>query len=152
MPVMPVYLLSVQGQDLRSVVQRRLHLLKHAAPALKGATTVAAVDVGWVGLAFPGRVLDLGGVTDPRLARIPWGHTHRRLGPGLFSDRNVDGWVIRAGDRLYVPGQPLAEINPVYGTDARLLARSSNLGLRGVAIVPLLGTTGQYVIARRAEH
>ncbi len=151
MPVMPGYLLAVQAHDFRSVTLRRLDWLKQAAPALHGATTVAAVDVGWVGLAFSGQVLDLGGVTDARLARIPWGHTHRRVGPGLFSDRNVDAWVIRAADRLYHPGQPLSEINAVYGTDARLLARSVDLGLRGVLTFPIEGTPGQYVIARLSD-
>jgi len=148
MPILPIYLLTAQARDFRGVVERRVQWLDHAASALSGATTVAAVDVGWVGLAFSGRVLDLGGVTDARLARIPWGHTHRRVGSGLFSDRNVDAWVIRAGDRLYQPGQPLSDINPVYGTDARLLARSVDLGLKGVVTFPIEGTPGQYVIAR----
>jgi hypothetical protein len=63
----------------------------------------------------------------------------------------VDAWVIRAADRLYEPGRPLAEINPVYGTDARLLARSTDLGLRGVLTFPIEGTPGKYVIARLAS-
>lgn len=151
-PGTSLYLLWSQGDDLRAVVERRLEWVRAVTPILKDVGTVAAVDVGWVGLASPGRVLDLGGVTDPRLARLPGGHTHRPVAPGLFSDRDVEAWVIRAADRRYLPGQSLAWIRPVYGTDARLLARTQDLGFEGVMTVPIAGTPGQYVIARLARR
>jgi hypothetical protein len=151
-PWLPLHAAWAQRADLGAVVQRRWGWVRNLAPVCDPGSVVAAVDVGWVGLACPAHILDLGGVTDPRLARLPGGHTHRVVGAGLFADRNVDIWVIRAADRSYEPQQPLSVIVPVYGTDARLLAQSKNLGFEGVLTFPIEGTSGQYVVARLAPR
>jgi hypothetical protein len=145
----PALLIAEQGPDFRAVTERRLELVRAGRPWLEGADRVAAVDIGWVGLATEAHVVDLAGVTDPTIARLPGGHTSKAIYPGLFSDRDVDVWVIRAANRTYVPGDPLALVLPSYVVDARLLGRTDDLGFVGVATIPLPGTSGQYVIARR---
>ena len=140
--VAPWTLLWEQGHDFRAVAERRLALVEAGGPALEGAQVVAATDVGWVGLATDARVIDLAGVTDPTIAPLPGGHTSKAIYPGLFSDRNVDAWVIRAADRGYSLGDPLWTVVPVYAVDARLLGRSGDLGLVATAIIPLEGTQG----------
>ena len=140
----------VQGEDLRKVADRRLALINQAEPFLRDASIIATVDVGWVGLASPMRIVDLAGVTDPRIALLPGGHTSKHLSPGLFAERNVDTWVIRALDRSYRPGEPLETLVPAYQVDARLLRHNIDLGFSGVGVIPLQGTIGQYVIARRS--
>jgi hypothetical protein len=144
-------LLWSQGHDFRQVSARRLALVEEGRAALRGARVVAATDVGWVGLATKARVVDLAGVTDPRIARLRGGHTSKDIAPGLFSDRDVDTWVIRALDRSYQPGQPLETIIAAYFVDARLLRRNIDLGFEGVSTIPLQGTNGQYVVAKRRD-
>lgn len=146
-----IFLASAQGADFRAVAERRLALVAGGAPLLAQSRVVAATDVGWVGMATPARIVDLAGVTDPTIAALPGGHTSKAISPGLFSDRDVDTWVIRALDRSYEPGQPLETIVAAYLVDARLLGRNADLGFVGVATLPLLGTSGQYIIARRSE-
>jgi hypothetical protein len=140
---------SSQGADFRAVTARRLALISAGAPLLKDARVVAATDIGWVGRATSAHIVDLAGVTDPTIAALPGGHTSKMIAPGLFSDRDVDTWVIRALDRSFRPGDPLELIVAAYLVDARLLSRNADLGFVGVATLPLEGTKGQYVIARR---
>lgn len=149
--VFPVLMLLEQGSDFRNVTERRLALVEEGRRHLRGAEVVAATDIGWVGLSTEGTVVDLAGVTDPAIARLPGGHTSKAIYPGLFSDRDVDAWVIRAADRSYRPGDPLVLLRPVYVVDARLLAHRADVGLTAVATIPLEGTRGQYVILRRIE-
>lgn len=137
-------LLRIQP-DLVRVVERRSELVRQARPLLEGAQAVAAVDVGWVGLAAPHRVVDLGGVTDPRLARVPGSHTNRRLSPGLFSVRGVDAWWVLAWRDL-----PLEDArSAVYGSDRRLLSEGANHDMEWVATLPLAGTDQEYRLLRR---
>jgi hypothetical protein len=149
----PLVLLWQQGSDFRKVTERRLALVDAAREPLRGSRTVAAVDVGWVGLATDAHLVDLAGVTDPKVAALSGGHTSKEIYPGLFSAREVDTWVIRALDTEFHLGQPLEEIHAAYWVDARLLARNKDLGFDATALVALRGSGGQYIIAtRRAER
>ncbi len=148
-PFMPTLLLVQQGADYRAVVERRLALVDSGRKPLAGAQNVAAVDIGWVGLATSAIVTDLGGVTDPRIGRLAGGHTNRLISPGLFSDRDIDAWVIRLNDRSFALGDDLRELNPVYGTDLRLLRAGAAQDMKAVALLPLPATAGQYVVLRQ---
>lgn len=149
--LLPAWLLFQQADDFRRVTARRLHLVEEGKKALAGAKTVAAVDVGWLGLSHPGAIVDLGGATDARIARLPGGHTSKHIAPGMFSDRNIDAWVVRDRKRNFRPGAAIDEIAPAYVVDARLLRRLTNLGLEPHAQFALPGTSGQYVVFRRSE-
>jgi hypothetical protein len=126
-------------------------VVQSAKPQLIGSRVIAAVDVGWLGLAFDGKIVDLAGVSDPVIAKLPGGHTSKSISPGLFSGREVDTWVIRAFDREYQVGEPLESIQAVYLVDARLLQKNADLGFVGVATLSLGGTGEQYVVARHQD-
>src|SRR5688500_17605120 len=121
-------------------------MVRTLEPLVRDARVVATVDIGWVGRAAPATIVDLAGVTDPRVAILPGGHTSKRIVPGFFAARSVDTWIIRARDRSYVPGEPLESIDASYAVDARLLARASDLSFRGIGVVPLPFTAEQYVV------
>lgn len=141
-------LLGAHGVKAGRVLASRDAMVQELTPLLHEAHVVAAVDIGWVGRATSARVVDLAGVTDPRVARLPGGHTSKLIHPGFFAARSVDAWIIRARDRAYVPGAPLETVHASYAVDARLLARAADLSFRGVAVVPLPHTGEQYVVAR----
>jgi hypothetical protein len=141
-------LLAAYGAALRQVIPRRQQMVADLRPELAHSRAVAAVDVGWVGRATRAEVIDLGGVTDPRVAALPGGHTSKNIHPGFFAARSVDTWLIRAADRSYVPEAPLDSVHCVYAVDQRLSWKAENLGFRGVATIPLPGTDEQYVVAR----
>jgi hypothetical protein len=94
-----VILAAYVGWPARNVAGHRLELVRSACGPLAGARSVAALDVGWVGAATRAPVLDLAGVTDPVVARLPGGHTSKRIPEGLFESREVDTVVL-----LLAPG------------------------------------------------
>jgi len=141
-------LLFAFGAATRRVIPRREHMVAELRPLLQGARRIATVDIGWVGRATGAEVIDLAGVTDPRVAALSGGHTSKRIVPGFFAARSIDTWLIRAADRSYVVGAPLETIACTYVVDARLVRRAEDLGFEGVATVAVPGTDEQYVVAR----
>lgn len=138
------------GADSRAVVERRLGWGERARPVLASSHVVATLDIGWVGAAFPGTIVDLAGVTDPRIAALPGGHTSKSVSPGLFAQRDVDTWIVRArGDDCARP-ESLLEIFPVYFVDERLLRGAADFGFEQVACFPLEETLDRYVVLRSA--
>lgn len=133
------------GPVAREVAPRRARLIQAGAPLLTGATRVAAVDVGWVGAAFPGEVLDLAGVTDPRVAALPGDHTGKRLPTDFAPLRGVDRWVA-----LLAPGEALRE--PwwqsvfYYEVDARLAGHWRARDVRARGRLALEGSQQEYVV------
>ena len=90
---------AVDALPSRWVLSDRLETIARLRPALTGATMVAAVDVGLVGAATTAAVLDLAGITDPTIARLPGGHTSKRVPEGLVESRGTDRVVL-----LLAPG------------------------------------------------
>ena len=138
------------GADSRSVIERRLSWIERARPLLASSRVVATVDIGWVGAAFPGTIVDLAGVTDPRIAHLPGGHTSKNVSPGLFAQRDVDTWIVRARGGDCVPPESLLEIFPVYFVDERLLRGAADFGFEQVGCFALEGTSDRYVVLRSA--
>jgi hypothetical protein len=62
---------------------------------------VALVDVGYLAYAADLDVVDLGGVTDPAIARLPGGHADKRIDPGFLRTRAPDTIVL-----FVVDGRP----------------------------------------------
>jgi hypothetical protein len=75
------------------VEPKRLAVVEQLRPALAGRR-VAALDIGWVGAATDGDVLDLAGITDPVVAALPGGHTSKRIPVGLIEVRQIDALVL----------------------------------------------------------
>ncbi len=103
--VLSLHVLVSTGWPARSVLADRRALIDRARPVLAGArTAIAAPDVGWVGAATAGPVVDLAGVTDPIIAVLPGGHTSKRIPEVLLTQRKADTWVL-----LLAPGTPAAD-------------------------------------------
>jgi hypothetical protein len=138
---MSVYLAAALGPSARGVGPDRERLIRQATPALAGAKSVAALDVGWVGAVDDFAVVDLAGVTDEAVAMLPGGHTSKRVDDSLLRRRDVDALVL-----LTAP--------PPFEGYAREVERRVALlptvqDFRVVASLPL-GPAGQrYVVLRR---
>jgi len=68
------------GIDAGRVGADRAELIAYTHAELRDDSVVAALDVGWVGAAHSGDVMDLAGLTDPDIASLPGG-TRRRRSP-----------------------------------------------------------------------
>lgn len=137
-------LLSALGADARRVMGRRVALIATARPLFANKQRLAAVDVGWVGAATAADLVDLAGVTDPRIAALAGGHTTKRVSPALLGERNVDGLVF-----LAERGQPedaWAWAGFRYGVEARLAPGAFDMGFRLQGRIPLAGTNLEYLV------
>lgn len=132
------WLLVTQSGVARGIAQNRLDLVARAGAALAGRGHLAALDVGWVGLASDAPVLDLAGVTDPRVARRPGPHHDKRLDRAFLEHEAVDGWLLLVVEPGPSPCQALYA-RPVEARVARELC-SATVAAR----LPLPGTTQEY--------
>lgn len=137
-------LLHAMGADARRVFERRTALIEAARPLLAEKERLAAVDVGWLGAATSADLVDLAGVTDPRIAALPGGHTTKRVAPALLGERNVDGLVFLA--ERGQPGEFWAWGAFRYGVEARLAPGAFYMGFRLQGRIPLAGTNLEYLV------
>jgi hypothetical protein len=79
------------------------------------------------------------------VARLPGGHTTKRLPDGFLYARSVDALVVLAERPRQVP---LRELTFVRGVEARLGSLDGASEFEPVQVVPLSGTTQGYVIYR----
>ena len=135
--------LVTTGVGARTVLADRLALIRRAAPVLRGAHTVAALDVGWVGAATDADIVDLAGITDETIGRLRGGHTSKRVPEGLLRHRAVDTLV------LLVSGPVATEIDAMpwaRAVEARVAREAADLHFEPRAMLEL-GKSGQrYVV------
>jgi hypothetical protein len=74
----------------------RVRVIEALEPLLQGRTRVAGLDIGFLGAAFAGPVVDLAGLTDPAVAGLRGGHTSKVLPEGFLDERHVDALVLWA--------------------------------------------------------
>lgn len=138
------------GRAARSVSENRLSLMTRGGAALAGARHVGALDVGWVGVATRADVFDLAGVTDPTVARLPGGHTSKRLTADLLESRDVDALVLMLapGEDLRVPWESTLFARAV---EVRVAWLASGLGFEPTApvLMPAGSVSPAYVVLRR---
>ena len=133
-------LLFTKGNDARGVLGDRLALIADAVPVLRGAHRVAALDVGWVGVATDADIVDLAGVTDESIATLHGGHTSKRVPDTLLRSRRVDAALLLASGP--VAGQPLGAIRWARTVEARVAHEAAAMGFVLHATLEL-GKTGQ---------
>ncbi len=133
------------GWPARGVLEQRLMLIRSARPLLAGARSVATLDVGWVGAATQSDVLDLAGVTDPLVARLPGGHTTKRVPEGLLESRGVDRVVLLTRDAP--PDGERAHFE--RGVEVRVAAFPFLAQFRRLGLLPLAGTPQNYLVLSR---
>jgi hypothetical protein len=146
--IRPLWLAFAVAWPARDVLAHRLALIELGRPALRDARSVACLDVGWVGAATQASVLDLAGITDPVVARLPGGHTSKRVSNGLFENRAVDSVVL-----LLAPGAAPAarwqESPFARAVEQRVAELPALEEFRIGAVLPLGGTKQSYLVAFR---
>ncbi len=83
-------------REATGVAADRFAVIERLAPEIAGLKIVAGLDVGFLGAAFAGPVVDLAGLTLEEVARLPGGHTSKRLPEGFLDAQRVDGLVLWA--------------------------------------------------------
>ena len=135
------------GVPARHVARARRALVRDASPLLKDAHLVAGLDVGWLGVATASDIMDLAGITDPRMASLPGGHTTKRIPNSWFDFQQPDALVL-----LTAPGETLAQMWWQTRFARGVENRTSELDYwRDCAVrgrVPLRYTQQFYVIVR----
>jgi hypothetical protein len=138
---MSVYLAASLGPVARRVGADRQRLIEQARQPLRGARSIAALDVGWVGAVSEARIVDLAGITDEAIAMLPGGHTSKHIDDALLRARDVDALVL------------LTARPPFDGYDReverRVSAQPSVAEFRELARLALGGGSQSYVILRK---
>jgi hypothetical protein len=90
--------LVMRGPAAARVLGDRLTLIAAARPALAGASSIATLDVGWVGAASSASIVDLAGATDPAIAMLPGGHTSKAVSSVFLMARKTDRLVFEVDE------------------------------------------------------
>src|SRR5262249_13448874 len=93
-----LFVLGHIGPKAARVGGDRAAVMRELGPVLVGRTTSATVEVGWVGATTAATLLDLAGVTDPSIARLPGGHTSKKITAELLDARAADTLVLLLAD------------------------------------------------------
>jgi hypothetical protein len=91
-----VVLLARGGSQGRLVGAERDALVAAATPLLAGSRRIASLDIGWVSAATEADILDLAGVTDPRIAILPGGHTSKHIDGAVLVSLEPDAILLYA--------------------------------------------------------
>jgi hypothetical protein len=143
-----VTLFALRGIPARSVLEHRSDLIARASPLLEKRAVVAALDVGWVTAATNANLLDLAGITDPLVARLPGGHTSKRIPEGLLEHRDVDTLVLLLAPGAE-PASPWTDSIFARAVENRLATLPALQGFTLRATLPLGGTQQSYVVLER---
>lgn len=127
----------------RSVLSARLELVRAAKPVLAGASRVATLDAGWVGMAFGGHVVDVAGVTDPSVARLRGGHTSKQLPPDFLDRYQVDVAVVLFDD---------ARGGYFRANDERLAGQARSFDFEEVSSLAIRGTSFRYLVFKKRQR
>jgi hypothetical protein len=135
------------GLPGKHILYQRMTLIDAAIPLLKDAKVVATLDVGWVGIAHTGTVVDFAGVTCPHVAHLPGGHTTKRIDAALLRSRDVDHLVLLLAPEASIstPWETSHFARMVEGRAARYAAE---MGCTVEGTLPLFDTRQSYLFVR----
>ncbi|HEY5961483.1 MAG TPA: hypothetical protein VIV60_33220, partial [Polyangiaceae bacterium] len=129
----------------RRIAAQRQQLVENATSDFSGANAIAAPDVGWVGMAFSGSVVDLAGATDSAIANLPGGHTSKKISSRVFISKHVDKILV-----LMAPGagmsEPWTETQFDRTIDFRAAAIGSDLDCAPVRTIEIPFTHQSYLL------
>ncbi|MFO0671840.1 MAG: hypothetical protein U0235_19825 [Polyangiaceae bacterium] len=140
------WLFGTEAPAGRRVVDERRVLAESARPLLASSRRVATVDIGWPSSVSEAAIVDLAGLTDPVVARLPGGHTSKRVDPALLLDRDPDALL------FFARGTSPADAVYLHMVEARLAASDViRSHYAPQAFVALGGGTG-YVVWKRTDR
>lgn len=99
----PIYTAARMGPRSAAVEGKREAIVAAARPSFAKSRVVATLDIGWVGAAHDGTIVDLAGVTDPTVAVLPGGHTSKEIPRSIIGGRDVDTIVLLAAGETAQP-------------------------------------------------
>jgi hypothetical protein len=108
--LLPLGDMATRIPELRANAAHRAALAPLVHTLAREAHTVALLDVGYLAYASGVRVVDLGGLTDPQIARMPGGHIDKRIDAAYLRARNPDTIVLHGA------------AEPRFGPDGELRA------------------------------
>lgn len=135
------------GPAARGVMRQREALIARVGPGLGGARHVIALDVGWVGAAHSGQVVDLAGVTDPEVARFAGGHTSKRWPAGAIAQRRPDAAILLMSAGA-APATPWWRTSFAREVERRVAEELRDRSVLSVQVAPLDGTSQGYLVLR----
>jgi hypothetical protein len=144
-------LLFDKGAVARGVLRQRLALIDDGRRVLAGARRIACLDVGWVGAATSAEVLDLAGVTDETVARLPGGHTSKHLPANWLERRRADRVVLLAEGPPEDPAGRAGDPRWARAVEWRVARRVRELGWGVQASLELRGTGEHYLVYRAKD-
>jgi hypothetical protein len=142
-----IYVWLTVGLSARKVMQAREWLIDRGQGTLASSHKAASLDVGWLGAAFPGDILDLAGVTDARVALLPGGHTTKKIPNSWFDSEQPDTLVLLTANGE-IPREPWKSLRFARGIENRIrhLPYFENCWLADT--LNLMNTTQTYVVVR----
>jgi hypothetical protein len=87
---------ALQWPALRASAEARRGPGREIAEALRASPRVAMVDVGYLAYASGATVIDLGGITDDEIARLPGGHLDKAIPVELLMGRDPSALLLHA--------------------------------------------------------
>jgi hypothetical protein len=86
----PLLDMVVRVPDLRATAVERSTAIDlwHVTRGLRDTGPVAVLDVGFIGYYSRAEIVDLGGLTDEHIARLPGGHIDKRIDEAYLKARN----------------------------------------------------------------
>lgn len=140
-----IHIAGKLGPSARHIVEQRERLIRSASDALRSAKVVAAPDVGWVGAAMAGSIVDLAGVTDPAIAYLAGGHTSKSIESRLFVVRRVQKVIVLLAKGAKVEAT-LPETRFARRIDYRAARLSFELGCVPSSAIALPFTEQSYLV------
>jgi len=92
----PALDLATRIPDLRASASVRARASELVARLRSAHDRVALVDVGFIGYASGVEVIDLAGLTDSAVARMPGGHVDKRIDPSYLRTRDPNAIVLHS--------------------------------------------------------
>ena len=88
----------------------------------QGVRSVGTVDLGVMGFSSQAELVDLAGLTDPRIARVPGGHLRKEFPLDyLFEERRPDVLILRSNRPPRLEGDRLMGCHPASAVENRIL-------------------------------
>jgi hypothetical protein len=150
--VVPAVDLATRIPDVRAGRATRARTFELAHWLEQHAHSAALVDVGVIGYASDVEIIDLGGLTDARIARMPGGHLSKRVDPRVLAARDPDAIVVHCADAPRVSDDGKLLACAAFDVEQRVLAMPFVQARYRVAHVAHITPTYHYAVLLRQER